>query len=76
MMNDHMVSFPPVNGHSVAVPLSSGVAWYGGDARLWIVDSGRKGRKRYAVCRDSGVVVVYVKSMDEARTYCRLTARL
>lgn len=76
MMIDHMVSFPPVNGHAVAVPLSSGVAWYGGDARLWIVDSGRKGRKRYAVCRDNGMVIVYAKSMDEARTLCCVTARI
>ena len=76
MMNDYMVSFPPVNGHAVAVPLSSGVAWYGGNARLWIVDSGRKGRKRYAVCRDNGMVIVYAKSMDEARTLCCVTARI
>ena len=76
MNNDCMVSFPPVNGHSVAVPLSSGIAWAGGDTRLWVVDSDRPGLQRYAVCHPNGAVVGYAKSMDEARTLCCVTARI
>lgn len=70
-MKDHLIPFPVANGYTAFVPMSTGVAWYGANGRLWIVSLTRNGRKRYAVCRDNGKAIAYVYSMEEARAACQ-----
>lgn len=69
-MIDHMIRFP----QGFSVPLSSGVSWFGADTNLRIVDSARKGRNRYAVCRNDGTVVGFAQSKDAAYTLCQRAA--
>lgn len=73
-MTDHMIRFPRPNGFTVLVPLSSGRSWFGADTNLRIVDSGYKGRNRYAVCRNDGTVVGFAQSVDAAHTMCQRAA--
>lgn len=70
-----MITFPRPFGGTVSVPVQ-GVRWSGGNLSLTIVDSGYKGRSRYAVVADGERVVGYAPSMEAARVIARRAAGL
>jgi hypothetical protein len=70
-----MIRFPRPNGHSVLVPLDSGITWTNGVTTLRIVDSGYAGPNRWAVASRDGAVFGFRSSRPAATTLAQRVAR-
>jgi hypothetical protein len=70
-----MIRFPRPNGHSVLIPLDSGITWTNGVRTLRIVDSGYAGPNRWAVADHDGTVYGFRSSQAAASTLAQRVAR-
>jgi hypothetical protein len=69
------VRFPRPNGHSVLIPLDSGITWTNGVRTLRIIDSGYKGASRWAVADREGNIYGFRSSREAATTLAQRVAR-